>query len=102
MSHRLHSPHNPKPQPGQFNNSTTGRPRSEKPLQTSGSRTFLSFSSFSIANQEAVTRSAALLLRKAALACSFCATVKNRRHLGCRNVIRSRECAVQNKRISLR
>ena len=37
-------PHNPKPQPGHFNNSTTRRPRSEKPLQISGSRTFLSFS----------------------------------------------------------
>ena len=61
-------PHNPKPQPGHFNNSTTRRPRSEKPLQTSGSRTFLSFSCFSIANQEAVSRFAALLLRIIALA----------------------------------
>ena len=68
MSHRLHSPHNPKPQPGHFNNSTTRRPRSEKPLQTSGSRTFLSFSCFSIANQETVSRSAALLVRIKALA----------------------------------
>ena len=42
--------------------------RSEKPLQTSGSRTFLSFSCFSMANQEAVSRSAALLLRIKALA----------------------------------
>ena len=55
-------------QPGHFNNSTTRRPRSEKPLQTSGLRTFLSFSCFSIANQEAVSRSAALLLRMKALA----------------------------------
>ena len=61
-------PPNPKPQPGYFNNYTTRRPRSEKPLQTSGSRTFLSFSCFSIANQEAVSRSAALLLRIKALA----------------------------------
>ena len=61
-------PHNPKPQPGHFNHSTTRRPRSEKPLQTSGSRTFLSFSCFSIANQEAVSRSATLLLRIKALA----------------------------------
>ena len=61
-------PHNPKPQPGHFNNSTTRRPRSEKPLQTSGSRTFLPFSCFSIANQEAVSRSAALLLGIKALA----------------------------------
>ena len=36
--------------------------------QTSGSRTFLSFSCFSIANQEAVSRSAALLLRIKVLA----------------------------------
>ena len=50
------------------NNSTTRRPRSEKPLQTSGSRTFLSFSCFSIANQETVSRSAALLVRIKALA----------------------------------
>ena len=68
MSHRLHSPHNPKPQPGHFNNSTTRRPRSEKPLQTSGSRTFLSFSCFSIANQETVGRSAELLVQVKALA----------------------------------
>ena len=67
LSHRLHISHNPKPQPGHFNNSTTRRPRSEKPLQTSGSRTFLSFSCFSIANQEAFSRSAALLLRIKAL-----------------------------------
>ena len=46
LSHRLHSPHNPKPKPAHFNNSTTRRPRSEKPLQTFGSRTFLSFSCF--------------------------------------------------------
>ena len=59
---------NPKPQPVHFNNSTTRRPRSEKSLQTSGSRTFLSFSCLSIANQEAVGRSAALLLRIKALA----------------------------------
>ena len=68
LSHRLHSLHNPKPQPGHFNNSTTQRPRSEKPLQTSGSHTFLSFSCFSIADQEAVSRSAVLLLRIKALA----------------------------------
>ena len=53
LFHRLHSPH-PKPQPAHFNNSTTRQPRSEKPLQTSGSHTFLSFSCFSIANLEAV------------------------------------------------
>ena len=38
---------------------------------------------------------------KAALACSFRASGKNRRHLGCLNVIRSRGCAVQNKGITL-
>ena len=61
-------PYNPKPQPGHFKNSTTRRQRSEKPLQNSGSRTFLSFSCFSVENQEAVSRSAALLLRIKALA----------------------------------
>ena len=40
----------------------------KKPLQTSESRTFLSFSCFLIANQEGVSRSAALLLRIKALA----------------------------------
>ena len=65
-------PHNPKPQPGHFNNSTTRRPRSEKPLQTLGSSTFLSFSCFLIAKQEAVSRSAALLLRIKALALQHC------------------------------
>ena len=59
---------NPKPQPGHFNNSTTQQPRSEKPLQSSGSHTFLSFSCFSIADQEAVSLSAALLLRIKAVA----------------------------------
>ena len=61
LSNRLHSPHR---QPGRFNNSTTRQPRCEKPLQTLGSRTFLSFSCFSIANQEAVRRSAVLALQK--------------------------------------
>ena len=103
----LTAPHNPKPQPGHFNNSTTRRPRSEKPVQTSASRTFLSFSCFSIANQEALSRSAALLLRIKALALQkrplfvlFAASGKNRRHLGCSNVMRSRGCAVQNKGIT--
>ena len=77
LFHRLHSPHNPKPQPGHFNNSTTRRPRSEKPLQTSGSRTFLSFSCFSIANQEAVSRSAALALQKRPLFVLFALVGRN-------------------------
>ena len=38
---------------------------------------------------------------KAALICSLRASGKNRRHLGCRNVMRSRGCAVQNKGITL-
>ena len=38
---------------------------------------------------------------KAALVCSFRASGKNRRHLGCRNIVRSRGCAVQNKGITL-
>ena len=92
-------PHNPKPQPGHFNNSTTRRPRNEKPPQSSGSRTFLSFPCFSIADQEAVSLSAALLLRIKDLALHkrplfVCASEKNRRHLGCHNVMRSRGCAV--------
>ena len=39
---------------------------------------------------------------KAALVCSFRASGKNRRHLGCHNVMRSRGCAVQKKGITLR
>ena len=41
---------------------------SPKPLKTLGSHTFLSFSCFSITNQEAVSGSVALLLRIKALA----------------------------------
>ena len=39
---------------------------------------------------------------KAALFCSFRACGKNRLHLGCSNVMRSRGCAVQNKGITLK
>ena len=74
LFHRLHSPHH---QPGRFNDSTTRRPRSEKPLQTLGSRTFLSFSCFSIANQEAVSRSAALALQKRPLFVLFALVGRN-------------------------
>ena len=49
-------------------NSTTQRPRSENPLQTSGSRNFFSFLNFLIADQEAASRFVALLLRITALA----------------------------------
>ena len=38
---------------------------------------------------------------KAALVCSFPASGKNRRHLECRGVMRSRGSAVQNKGITL-
>ena len=38
---------------------------------------------------------------KAALFCSFRASGKNRRHLGCRSVMRSSGCAVQNKGITI-
>ena len=38
---------------------------------------------------------------KAALFCSFRASGKNRRHLGCGSVMRSSGCAVQNKGITL-
>ena len=36
------------------------------------------------------------------LVCSFRAIGKNRRHLGCRNVVPSKGCAVQNKGITLK
>ena len=49
-------------------NSTNRRPRIEKPLQNAGSLTFVSFPCFSRADQEAVSPSAALLLRIKALA----------------------------------
>ena len=39
---------------------------------------------------------------RAALVSSFRASGKNRRHLGCSNVMRSKECSVQNKGITLR
>ena len=67
LPHRLHSPH-PKPQRGhQFNstfNSTTRRPRSAD----FRIRHIFSFSSFSIADQEAVSQFSAFLLRMKALA----------------------------------
>ena len=68
-------------------NSTTRRPRSGNPLQTSGSRTFFSFSCLLKADQEAFSRFAAFLFRsaKAAIVCSFHASGKNSHHLGCRN-----------------
>ena len=87
---------------------TFNRPRSEKPLQTSGSRTFFSFSCFSMADKEAVSRSVALLLRIKALALQkrplfvlFALVGRTLRHIGCRNIMRSRGCAVQNKGITL-
>ena len=54
---------------------------------------FLFFDSIIIANKSFSSA-------KAALVCSFRASGKNRRHLGCRNVMRSRGCAVQNKGIT--
>ena len=39
---------------------------------------------------------------KETLVCSFRPSGKNRRHLGCGNVMYSRGCAVQNKRITLK
>ena len=72
---------------------------------------FYHFLVFSIANQEADSRSAALLLRIKALALQerplfvlfalVGRTAPDRRHLGCRNVMRSRGCALQSKVITL-
>ena len=100
LSNRLQNPHNSKPPPGDFNNSRTRWPQSEKPLQTSRSCTL-----FSIANQEAVCRSAALLLRIKALALQkrslfVLFTLAGRtRHLGCSNIMRSTGYTVQNKEL---
>ena len=70
----------------------------------SGSCTFLSFSCFSTANQEAVSRSAALLLRIKALALQkrplFVLFVLA--GTGCHNIMHSRGWAVQNKGITLK
>ena len=38
---------------------------------------------------------------KAAFVCSFRGSGKNRRHLGCRSILRSRGSAVQNKEITV-
>ena len=109
MSHRVHSPHNPKPQPGHFNNSTTRRPRSEKPLQTSGSRTFFVIFMFFDSKPGncqpicgIISANKSFSSAKAALFCYFRARGKNRRHLGCPNIMRSTGCAVQNKGITLK
>ena len=74
-------------------------------LYTAKSRTIFSFSCFWIADLEAVSQYVALLLRIKALALQkrllfVLFAGKNRRHLGCRNIMRSRGCAVQNKGIS--
>ena len=47
------------------------------------------------------SRSSSFSSVKEALVYSFRASGKNRRHLGCGNVMRSRGCAVQNKEITL-
>ena len=92
-------------------NSTTRRPRSEKPLKTSGSRTlfffffiFLFFDSTPGSCQPIcgiIIANKGCSSAKAPLVCSFRASGKNRSHFGCRNVMRSRECAVRNKGITL-
>ena len=93
---QLESSHNPKPQPGHFDNSTTRRPRS------------LSFSCFSIANQETVSRSMALFLRIKALALQkrslfvlFALVVRTAAILDVAMFCACRGCAVQDKGITL-
>ena len=68
VPHRLHSPHPPSKASARTFNSTTWWLRSENSLRTSRLGTFFSFSSFSIADQEAVSQFATFLLGMEALA----------------------------------
>ena len=89
-------------------NSTTRRPRSGNPQQTSGWRTFFCFSCFLRPDEEAVRRFAAFLLRiksfrsaKAAHLCSFHASGRTAAILDVAiNVIRKKGCVVQNEGIT--
>ena len=94
--------------PGHFNNSTTRRPRSEKPTAdfeiTHNSFIFLFFDSKTGICQPIcgiIIENKTFTSAKAALVCSFCARRKNCCHLGCGNVMRSRGCAMENKGITL-
>ena len=93
---QLESSHNPKPQPGHFDNSTTRRPRS---------LSFLLFFDSKPGNCQPIYgiifANKSFSSAKAVLVCYFCASGKNRSHLGCRNVLRSRGYAVQDKGITL-
>ena len=90
-------------------NSTTRRPRSGNPLQTSRSRTLFSFSCFLRADQGAISRFAAFLLRikafalqKRPLSVLFKPAGRTAAILYVAiNVIRSKGRAVQNKGITL-
>ena len=99
LFHRLHSPHH---QPGRFNNSTT-RSTAAKWKTTANfgitdiSFIFLFFDSKPGSCQPICGISSA----KAALVCSFRASGKKRRRLGCRSIMRTRGCAVQTKGITL-
>ena len=89
-------------------NSTTRRPRSGNQLQTSRSRTLFSFSCFLRADQEAVSRFAAFLLRikafalhKRSLSVLFTLAGRTAAILDVAiNVMRKKGCAVQNKGIT--
>ena len=90
-------------------NSTTRRPRSGNPLQTSRSRTLFSFSCFLRVDQEAVSRFVAFLLRikafalkKRPLSVLFTLAGRTAAILDVAiNVMRRKGCAVQNKGITL-
>ena len=95
--------------PSKASTRTTRRPRSGNPLQTSRSRTFFSFSYFLRADQEAVSRFAAFLLRikafalqKRPLSVLFTLAGRTAAFLDVAiNVMRRKGCAMQNKGITL-
>ena len=88
-------------------NYTTWRQRSEKNTADFGITHILSFFLFSDMKPGSyqiggiIIANKSLSSAKAAFVCSFRGSGKNRRHLGCRNIMRSRGCAVQNKGITL-
>ena len=104
LPHRLHSPH-PKPQRGHLILQLYGR---EVTADFRIRRIFFIFFFFDPRPGSCQPICGILITNesfssaKAALVCSSRASGKNCRHLGCRNVMRRRGCAVQNKGITLK
>ena len=105
LSHRLHSPL-PKPQPGHLIPQLDGRVVKNHWRLRDNPHFFFIFLFFD-SRLGSCQRICSIIIAnksfssaKAALVCSFRASGKNRRHLGCRNIVCSRGSAAQNKGIT--